>query len=86
MKPIEQPLNRVFEFESTYCLCVKGIPNRPDNTVIEGLGQVPSIEVPVDAFYQSLESQETARITEPSLGLFPICLLFLAMAIVKHDS
>lgn len=85
MKFIEPPLNKVFEFESTYCLCVRGIPNRPDNTVIEGLGQIPSVEIPVSDFYLSLENQtRIAQITEPSLGLFSMCLLSVVMGLIKR--
>lgn len=85
MKPIDQPLKQIFEFESSYCLCVGGIPNRPDNTIIEGLGQTPKIEVPANDFYQILENQpEFTQISEPSLGLISTCLLTLAMTLIKR--
>jgi len=65
------------------CLCWRGVPNKPDNTVIQGLGQVeiPKIEIPAYLFNDPYTYKEVAQVSEPSL-VFP-SLIFCLLGLIK---
>jgi hypothetical protein len=70
---IEDPLKELLVIDKTQCICYRGVPTRPDYTIIPGLGALPS-------GYTALEPQIIA-INEPSSSLALFCVsLFILLS------
>lgn len=68
LQPISEPLTEFFTIDKTQCVCWKGVPTHPDNTVIQGLGY---LEFP-ESFFETPQI-EVAQITESISPLSLVC-------------
>jgi hypothetical protein len=74
---IEEPLTKFFDADKTQCVCWRGVPTHPDNTVIPGLGTLEISPYILDKNYQ-----EVAVINEPNSLLSILCFSII-FAILK---